>query len=199
VRLAFLDIESTGLYLDQGHQIWDLAVIIREPGLSDAEHQWFVAPDLSRADPMALRIGRYYERTAGLLPPKSRKQGPKWSDPAEAAARVARLLDGAMIIGAVPSFDVPFAREFLRGHGHCLTSHYHLQDVETLVLGWLHGQRFAGEPVKIPDWPLSSDVLSMCAGVRPEDFDRHTAIGDCRWVRAQFDAVTRTAPLTGAA
>jgi len=23
VRLAFLDLESTGLYLDLGHQIWD--------------------------------------------------------------------------------------------------------------------------------------------------------------------------------
>ena len=37
--------------------------------------------------------------------------------------------------------------------------------------------------------PWSSDGLSSAVGVDPEQFERHTAMGDVRWVMAQWDAV----------
>jgi hypothetical protein len=36
-------------------------------------------------------------------------------------------------------------------------------------------------------------LLSRALGVDPDAYDRHTALGDARWVRAQYDTIT-TAP-----
>lgn len=197
--LAAFDLETTGLYVNRGHEPWDIAAIIRRDGLADEEHQWFVRPDLSKADPDALRVGRYYERTRDLKAAGSRAAGPKWSDPAKVAAELAQLLDGAIIIGAVPSFDQRMIERFLVLRGQSLTAHYQPCDVETLALGYLHGHRrsqiaFGEKPrFAIPDWPLSSEKLSRAIGIDPADYDRHTAIGDCRWALAQYDAITTDA------
>jgi hypothetical protein len=61
--------------------------------------------------------------------------------------------------------------------------HYHLIDVENLVAGYLAAR---GELIP-PPW--KSDQLSAAVGVDPNDFGRHTAMGDVLWTRAQWDAV----------
>jgi hypothetical protein len=59
------------------------------------------------------------------------------------------------------------------------TWHYHLIDVEALIAG-----RLAIAP------PWKSDDLSRAIGVEPpSDQDRHTAIGDARWVKQMYEAV----------
>lgn len=195
-KIVVIDTETTSLRPDR--RAWEVALIVREPGKDDAERSWFIHVDdldLGNADVMSLKIGRFYERH-----PQFNGTDDGWAHVAEepeVLADVEALTRGAVLVGAVPSFDADVLGQRMRANGICPSWHYHLQDVETLVLGWLHGQRFAGEPVTIPDWPLKSDVLSMCAGVNPEDFDRHTALGDCKWALAQFDAVTKAAPLTG--
>ena len=75
---------------------------------------------------------------------------------------------------------------------------YHLVDVEALAAGWLAaGHDWSqGPPVgdrATPPW--SSEELSRAVGVDPDDFDRHTALGDARWAAAIYDAVL--APLGG--
>jgi hypothetical protein len=72
----------------------------------------------------------------------------------------------------------------MRAHGICPSWHYHIEDVPTLALGWLYG---TGKP--IPE-VRKSDAISLAAGVDPTKYDRHTALGDCRWIRDLFDAVT---------
>jgi hypothetical protein len=69
-RLVFLDTETTGLN-PWHHEVWEIAVITRkviehedQPTQTvDEEHVFHVKPDLTKADPTALRICRYYERT----------------------------------------------------------------------------------------------------------------------------------------
>lgn len=186
-RFAFCDTETTGTN-PVHHRAWDIAVIIREAGVVDSVHQWFVKPDLSTAEPVALRIGRYYERTAGLMPPLSRKQGPKWADPAKLAADLARMLDGAVLVGANPSFDAAFIARLLRAHGQLLTADYHMLDLGSLVLGWARGK---GGPL---DGPLKADAAIRACGLDPASYDAHTALGDARAVRDCWDTVMGATP-----
>ena len=63
-RIVFVDIETTGLDPHR-HDVWEIAAIVRDPGQLDVEHCWMIRPDLVASDPAALRISRYYQRTAG--------------------------------------------------------------------------------------------------------------------------------------
>jgi len=94
------------------------------------------------------------------------------------AERLARILDGAHLVGAVPSFDAAFLEPFLRRHGQAACWHYHLVDVEAMA---------AGNAQAEPPW--NSEDLSRWVGVEPDQFDRHTALGDARWAKAIYDAV----------
>jgi DNA polymerase III epsilon subunit-like protein len=111
---------------------------------------------------------------------------------------LARWLDGAVIVGNVPSFDVAFLDVFLRKHGQCLTTHYQPVDVEAMAVGFLHGTvaeavgRGAKVNMQVPAPPWPSDVLAEELGLTPQPTeDRHTALGDARYVRAMYDAITR--------
>lgn len=163
--LIFCDCETTGLEPDR-HDVWEIALIDEE----DTELVWTVFPDLSVADPNALRICRFYERTGGI----------EWADHAEVAWEVARITAGHHLVGAVPSFDAAFLGRFLRQWGHSPAWHYHLVDVEALIAGFLQWE---------PPW--NSNELSAQIGVDPEEYDRHTALGDARWAKAIYEAVMR--------
>lgn len=193
-RICFLDLETTGLDPDR-HEVWEIGVIVRDRD-GDHDHLWRIEPDLAKADPNGLRIGRYYERTTGLrhsgedawnVAPgvwnKSKEVGDVWSGPAAVAAKLARLLDGTHIVGAVPSFDAEFLKRFLPANGQAYTAHYHLHCVETMALGHLKALDVA------VDFGTNSDSLSSLLGVDPAKYDRHTALGDARWVRDQYDAI----------
>lgn len=212
MRIVFLDLETTGLDPDR-HEPWEIGLIARGHYANDREFLWRVMPDLTKADPNSLRIGRYYERTAGHLAPTltaanlaSPDAKPKWSLPGAVAPILAGLLDGAHIVACNPSFDAAFLKRFLPEHGHAFTAHYHLIDIGSMVAGWAHGvaRQAADElsrrdlphdtiteiPALVTSPPWDSDTLSRAVGVDPEAFERHTALGDARWVRAQWDAIT---------
>jgi hypothetical protein len=71
--------------------------------------------------------------------------------------------------------------------------HYHLIDVEALAAGWLAAGIDPDDPPAPtqdscqPPW--NSNELSLAVGVDPEQYDRHTALGDARWARDIYDAV----------
>lgn len=198
-KLAFVDCETTGLDPER-HEMWELAVIVRDGGNSmDGEWTWHLPVNLAKADPMALSIGRFYER---------RRRLPGWNcvlecraaNPARwrgttaksVASQVANLLDGAHIVGAVPSFDTGFLRPWLRANGHAACWHYHLITVEALAIGYLAGMRHPDElPALAPPW--KSDELSRAILVAPpSDEERHTALGDARWAMRMYDGVMGT-------
>lgn len=203
-RICFLDLETTGLDPAR-HEPWEIGVIVRddpaEGASGDVEYLWRVEPDLTAADPNGLRVGRYYKRTAGMAGPKTPGASAavnlaadgaeaRWSSKAAVAADLAVLLDGAHIVGAVPSFDAAFLSRWLPRYGQAFTAHYHLIDVEALAVGYLHGTPDERPPFPHERLPWDSSALSRAVGVDPDQFDRHTALGDARWARALWDAVT---------
>lgn len=194
MTIVFLDTETTGLDPDR-HEMWEIGCIVvdHRDKSYDGEWRWQLQPNLAMADPTRLRIGRFYEReelwrsrTSAVI-----LASPWWNEekrkvpypsegttPADVAERLARILDGAYLVGAVPSFDAAFLAPFLRRHGQAPCWHYHLVDVEALA---------AGKAQTEPPW--NSNDLSSWVGVEPDLFDRHTALGDARWAKAIYEAV----------
>lgn len=179
--IVFMDTETLGLSLDS--PIWEFAAIRRnaETGHDDTRMHLFINHDPDRISPdLPESFVTDYRKRFRLAQEASRIHQPD-----SAARLIAAFLTGRpLIVGAVPDFDTTRIRhQLLEPRGIQDPWHYHLIDVENLVAGFLAGR---GELVP-PPW--KSDQLSAAVGVDPESFDRHTAMGDVLWVRAQYDAV----------
>jgi DNA polymerase III epsilon subunit-like protein len=178
--LCFIDTETTGL--DRyTREIWEVAMIRREPDGSEQSYEVLVAGvDLSEASPVSLKIGRFYDRYDMRY---SGNQGSPFMPahpylhPAHVAAAVERMTRGAHLVAAVPSFEDTGLAPLLKRHQLTPAWHYHLVCIENVLAGHLG---------VVP--PYSPDELSDRIGVDPANFDRHTAMGDVLWVRAQWDA-----------
>jgi len=187
-NIAFVDTETTSLRHDR--RAWEIAVILRRPGLDDREFTWLVDVadlDLGNADVKSLQIGGFYDRHPQTRPGhKLRRGGALNIHPeAEALESVEAATRGAHLVGAVPSFDAEVLAARMRARGVCPSWHYHLIDFETLIVGYLAG---LGKPV--PDRPWRSDDLSRLVGVEPPaGADRHSALGDARWGVRVWDAI----------
>lgn len=212
-----VDCETTDLAADYqtgSGVIWELAILDRTDG---SRHLWRMEPDLAKASPQALAVGRFYERTEGMRsssypslnlpfdlaspPPPDGAQ--YWSDPAAVAAAAARLLDGATLIIAVPAFDDPYLKAFLRHYGQAPTWHYRSRDIGSMAWGFLrgraHGHQFlAGEgydggagdlPAAVPPADASTDDFARALGVDPECYERHSALGDCLLLEAMLGVI----------
>jgi len=168
--VVFVDLETTGLDPDRGHELYEIALIEAD----GAEHCWWVKPNLEHADPTSLRVGRYYQR----LPSKVDR-------PERVAREVARLTAGMHLVGACPWFDAGMLKAFLRRHGQAPAWHHRHRCVESLAMGKLghdvEGQRAAAEALGL---------------VVPEG-DHHTAIGDARVARGIWIAVMGAATRPG--
>lgn len=190
--LAFGDCETTGLdpFL---HDPWEIAVILRHDGHDD-EHIFRIEPDLTNADPEALRMNRYYERTSD--------PAWKWDDREDAARRLHTLLDGAVLIGSNPAFDAEMLTHLLgRYFDQPRPWHYRTIDVVTLAAGSLYGRAaehaLRGVGAWFPriaqalGWPWRSYDVSRLVEVEPPAPDvGHTALPDARWVRDLWDRIT---------
>jgi hypothetical protein len=197
--ICFLDTETDGIHPTR--KPWEIAIVRREPDGTETEWQAFVAIDLSTADPFGLRVGRFYDRhplgryLAGDLDappwpmstwPDSQRidYGAPYVALSEVAPIVARMTHAAHIVGAVPDFDAEILARLLREHTLTPAWHYHLQDVETLAVGYL---RAKGIRLGLP-W--DSDELTERLGLEPVPAgERHTAMGDVRWVMRIYDKV----------
>jgi DNA polymerase III epsilon subunit-like protein len=200
--IAFVDTETTGLD-PQRHEVWEVAIILRRDDV-DTEHLWQIRPPEGHlrhiAQPDALKINRYYERiavphgaeAADLLHP----EGPHPLTVIGAATGIAEVLTGAVLVGSNPGFDAAFLRRFL-GLGEP-PWHYRPVDIATLAAGRKLGmvemiRQVGGKglPSDKVTFPFSSRDLSRWVGVEPPGDDvAHTALGDARWARDVFDAVT---------
>ena len=137
-KICFIDTETTSLRPDR--RAWDVALIVREPGEEDREFQWFIEAqdlDLGNADPFALRIGHFYDRHPAAA--STDFFVPNVEPEAYVLRQVEFLTRGAHLVGAVPNFDADVLGSRMRAHGLLPSWHYHLQDVETLVVGYIRG------------------------------------------------------------
>ncbi len=222
-RIVFGDTEFTTL--DKRHRnVWEIALIVRDPGQPDREYEWQIRPDLTDAAPDALRVGRYYQRCRlidaepgvattvvaprmhelppvppGLAPPSFEPD--EWNDtgrrriPARhVAVRVAQILQGATLVGLVPSADEIALDKFLAEQGQVLAQHYRLRCMEAMLHGYLLG-RLAEHPLEQPSFtmpprPWEPRLMSELVGVPVPGADvAHRALVDARWARDLWDAV----------
>jgi hypothetical protein len=177
--LCFIDTETTSL--DRyTREVWEVAMIRREPDGSETTYEALVAGvDLSEAWPVSLQIGRFYGRydmeIAGQFGPGG--DSSKYAYSNRVARNIERMTRGAHLVGAVPSFEDTSLAPLLKRHQLAPAWHYHLVCIENVLAGY-----FGVVP------PYASNELSMRIGVDPAQFERHTAMGDVLWVKAQWDA-----------
>lgn len=204
-KVAFIDTETLGLDPDY-HPVWEIAVIT-EAG----ERSWFqkVGPrSIKEAEPIALELSGFHDRydhDAAL-------------DPSDSIDRFASLTKGRHLVGMCPWFD---SERLHRLHRATLEPinwpgidrdgtgvkngyeprrhpwHYHLIDVETLIVGWmaraLHDEPDGlGDVARLPDLPWKSSDLVRLIGIDPEapEFQpAHQALADARLAQACWDKI----------
>jgi DNA polymerase III epsilon subunit-like protein len=172
--LAFVDTETTGLDPER-HEIWEVAVVTWPEG---TEHVWLLPVGrLAFADAYALQVGGFHYR---------HPQGNSFAgmngtilarDRSYLAKELAQITHGRHLAGMNPAFDADRLGRLVRSENVVPSWDYHLVDLEAVVAGSL------GLP---PPW--HSTELSRKVGVEPDDFERHSALGDCRWARAVYEA-----------
>lgn len=118
---AVVDIETTGLSPDQGHEIIEIAILTEKT----AYCQKIEPVRLDKADPIALEINGYNPKDwDGALSPRV------------AAERIGELLDGHRIIGHNPQFDMMFIRDLWEDHGLKFRTDRRL--IDTMILAHEH-------------------------------------------------------------
>jgi DNA polymerase III epsilon subunit-like protein len=192
---VFIDLETSGLD-PQLHEPWEIAVIVADhadPALN-GEWCWQVRPDLTSADPGALKIGGYWKRLHPRLGCSAPGVGLMLAthdddlhpgvavNAGEIADRLAGLLAGAELVGVNVQFDAAFLAEFLRRHNQAPSWDYHLTEMCSMARGWLHRG-----PIDYEHLRRSDDLSRACDVAPPEPEERHTALGDARWVQRWYD------------
>lgn len=175
-RVVFLDTETTGLD-PATEQLFEVAAICGQTG---EEYVFRLEPFpevVEKMHPKAAEVNRYHERTAD--------PSWVWDSPHRTADRLHNVLHGAHIVGAVPDFDARFLTAWYAHMDLPVPRwHYHLIDIENLAYGWLLREPLtAQERAALATLPWDSDRLSQMCGVDPvPEKERHTALGDARWV-----------------
>ena len=205
---VFADTETTDI--GPRRLAWELAMIRREPDGTRKELTTFIEVDLSDASPFALSVGRFYERhplgqwlAGGPIRYVSQLEMPMAPAQGYVTARDAALLwcrwtHGCHVVGAVPNFDTEVMGWAARSAGMIAGHHYHLADIENILVGYLRGklatsttlddgERLRMERLATPPW--KSDELFAEVGVSVPEDERHTALGDARGVERAWDVV----------
>lgn len=178
--ICYVDIETTGL--SARDYIWELSVLRVEgtdtpnPERYDEAYTTFVKHDVAKAEffPDSFRAdhdARYDpERAVGIE---------------QVVRETQRLMVGCHVVGAVPNFDTEQIAAVLLKLGLQRSWHYHLIDVETLIVGYM-----AAAIYQVPALPWDSDALSRWMNIEPPPTGvRHTSLGDVIWAKDLFEQV----------
>lgn len=168
-RFVFLDTEATGLDLDR-HELTEVAWIVRFEDGTEVERQYFPDHTLDAADDDALELTGYHQRIAAQPRTPMSQWLPQFLEDA----------DGAVIVGAVPDFDVRQMHKACRKLGLEPTWDHHLLDVETLALTLI------GEG---PEAPRSLAKTCRAFGVAHDKDQAHGALYDAQQVMRVFDRI----------
>ena len=157
MSLIYLDTETTGLDPDR-HEIWELAYAVDDGPIQSG----IMFHSLRHADPKALAMNGYWERSKGVSPDE-------WAD-LEISVRFA--MEGATLVGANPAFDAAF----LRARWGVTPWRYRTLDIESYAMplfGWneprglkdiaAHLRDVNGEDIPKPDHSAAGDVATLRA------------------------------------
>lgn len=193
--IVFLDTETLGTEIDS--PIWELAAIRRHADGSETPLHIFIDHD---PDPW-MSNPKFPESFKDDY--RARYSVYKSMSRTDAAGVLKNFLTGRPhIVGAVTNFDTErIAHQLFRPKGIGEVWNYHLIEIENQIVGYLRavselmdkfGTTRLGDlpPIKeLFKLPWNSNDLSRAIGVDPDQFDRHTAMGDVRWVMAQYDTI----------
>lgn len=179
-RIVFVDTETTDIEPDRAVP-WEIALVIRDPGMLDVEEVHLIHIDALRADPDALTVGRYYDRHPCAAAPINGHVCPL-PPRYVTLAGVAEATAGAVMVGNNVSYDLTVLGRHL--DRPAAAWHYQPIDIKPLAAGWLAARGVSWEGV----YPSTSQIADILGVPRPED-TRHTALGDARWVRDVYDTI----------
>jgi len=181
-KVAFIDTETTGLH-PEFCDIWEIAIIV-----DDSEHLFH--PEIHKSahiDEWVREHTRFSEY--GNLDDKQ----PPWV----VMEKVADLLGGRHLVGACPWFDSERLARMWRTYtaggnvleNHNTPWHYHMIDVENLMIGYIAGRNYSTGnkdfPVGIP-WK-HAELEEKTGTNRQAEGTKHTAMGDARQVKHVFE------------
>lgn len=197
LNVGFLDFETTGLDPERDEP-WEVALIKRDyESQMETRLHFQVEHDRGRVAALPLHFRQDYNARWATKQVLTR----------EGAARGLRQAFTSfgrrdVLVGAGPVFEVLMTRGWF---GEATPWHYQIKNIEDLAAGYLAARVDYDRNLLIPDrraihaaldqLPYKSDHLSRLLGVDPAKFDRHTAMGDVEWVRAQWDVIYKNTPL----
>lgn len=166
MTLCYVDTETTGLD-PRIHQPYEVSYWLED---EDEPRTSWLSHTLENADPQALRIGRYWERSAfEAIPPHGwfAADTPRW---------LALGLEGVTLVGSNPAFDAAMLTRVIGTP----VWHHRMIDVSNVAMAVFDTNR-----------PLGlADCADMCRvkGYEIPEPD-HTAEGDVRTTRAVYEAL----------
>lgn len=200
MKLVFVDTETTGL--GDEDEPWEIGWIVRDlKNRQDWEGSVFVQHDVEKAKSLPPAFYADYQRR---YDPDSALTGQEAGKLVQHIFAPAGVITRPHLIGSVPSFDTSKINPLLRRYGIASPWHYQIKCLESVALGHInalmlgHPDLLDTERAKLKTLVeslttrgrgISSDELSMALGIDPAGYDRHTALGDCRWVRDQWDVM----------
>lgn len=201
MRTVFVDTETVRLSSVPGRvTVWEIAIIV-----GTDRYLWKVAHSRGIEQPTALEVGRYHQRYRHLW---TAETGAAWriihpikpaviagaepdealSEPHEFATELADLTRGCQIAGSNPWFDMDHITTMLMRANVPPAWHFHPLDIPSMAEGAC--AVWGLDPVSgNGDGIIRSSDWSRAIGVDPDLFDRHTALGDAEWCRAQYQLI----------
>lgn len=175
-HLAFVDTETLGLD-PLIHPIWELAIIT-----GGEEYHWFVrvdGVDREFADLVALDLNGFDDRYSDDAAVPDYKLVPE----------LAELLDGKVIVGANPHFDLSRLGHWFARAGRDVPWHYRPICIESVLYGYNLGWAFGvGDDRLNFDVPWrAADLYHRLTGIEQDEAELHTALGDARMVQRLWD------------
>ncbi|OCB56174.1 hypothetical protein A5722_14865 [Mycobacterium vulneris] len=178
---TFLDTETLGL--DRRAPIWEFAAIrIEDDGTESAREHFQIRHQQKRYGiDWAATLPEWFQRDY-----QARYRFDQAIDMVDAADRIAKIVAGkAVIAGSNPGFDMERLGDLLAEFDIEPEWHYHPLDVPTIAVGWLTGIHG-----RTPPRPWKSDELTRLVGLDPDEYKRHTALGDVEWCRDLYESIT---------
>lgn len=174
--MLIIDCETTGLNFDR-HRPFEICII--DVDREDWE-RWIWRPSepwFGWADVQALKMNRMLDRVPDRPDPGFERH---------VAEKVSAIIDGRVIAGSNPDFDVNMLRGWLGQHFLPCTPHYRTIDIPTFAAGRLHSQ---GVAVTVPI--RSRDVSNKMGVEPPDEVLQHTAVADAVWMWRLWQEATR--------
>lgn len=181
-ELVFLDTECTGLDLDA--DIWEFAAVRRHADGSRSELHMFIEHDPIKAARLPEPFHTSYTIRCPVDPDQLIPQR-------KAVMEIFEFIGyNAVVVGAVAAYDSQrLAVLFSRYRMPPPPWLYTVVDVCAMAAGFLRAQ---GESV---EFPVHVDRVARRLGIEPDEYSRHTALGDIEFVEDIYDRCTEAAGL----